>query len=397
MRIQKLTAYHVCIPLKKEIRHASYARRYNDTILVRCKLEDGPTGWGEGLPRHYVTGETIESAWQQWPISSLKEQLGQEWSNWATLFDLLRKFELKTPEVIQPPAHSDRDCFGNSLRCAIEIAILDAACQNWNVPLSEVTTQFEPAASIRQKRDEVHYGVAITSMSRWKQVLNSILYKLFGFQHVKVKVGTERINDTELLRRIRFWMGPDIDLRIDANEAWNRETLLLKAAHLSQFNLSSVEQPLPHTAIADLAGLTKECPLPIMLDESLCSLSDARQAVREQLCQLFNIRLSKCGGFLNCLEIAAIANEAGLEYQLGCMVGETGILSAAGRHFACSVANIKHLEGSYDRFLVKENLLHKDITFGWGGKAPALTGPGLGIDIDTAAIDQLKQQEQDWT
>ena len=121
---------------------------------------------------------------------------------------------------------------------------------------------------------------------------------------------------------------------------------------------------------------------PIMLDESLCSLEDARQAIECGTCDLFNIRLSKCGGFLNSLKIAATAHQAGLGYQLGCQVGETGILSAAGRHFASSVARIKYLEGSYDRFLVKERLTTQDITFGRGGLAPALAGPGLGVDVD---------------
>ncbi|MAT15784.1 MAG: dipeptide epimerase [Planctomyces sp.] len=397
MRIHKLTAYEVRIPLKKEIRHASYARKFNDTILVRCELEDGTVGWGEGLPRHYVTGETIETVWQQWRCSSLKDQLRHEWAHWKSLIVLLQGFQLSRPDIIESPATADRDCFGNSLRCAIEIAVLDAACRHWDVPLSQVTAEFELAQSIRLVRKEVQYGVAITSMSKWKQILNSILYRLFGFRHVKVKVGATGIDDEQLLARVRRWMGRGIDLRIDANEAWNRDDLTRQTEELARFQISSVEQPLPHQLTIDSPGLQAECNLPIMLDESLCSPSDARRAVREHLCQLFNIRLSKCGGFLNCLEIAAIAHDAGLGYQLGCMVGETGILSAAGRHFACSVAGIKHLEGSYDRFLVQENLLTRDITFGLGGRAPALSGPGLGVEIDTASVARLKQREEDWT
>ncbi len=77
-----------------------------------------------------------------------------------------------------------------------------------------------------------------------------------------------------------------------------------------------------------------------------------------------------------------MAHRAGLGYQLGCQVGETGILSAAGRHFASSVGDIRYLEGSYDRFLVKERLTQEDLTFGYGGHAKALQEPGLGIHID---------------
>ena len=114
-----------------------------------------------------------------------------------------------------------------------------------------------------------------------------------------------------------------------------------------------------------------------MLDESLTSMIDAEAAIAGRTCDLFNIRLSKCGGFLNSLRLAAIAHAAGLGYQLGCHPGESGILSAAGRHWACSVANIRYLEGSYDRHLFRQLLTNEDITFGYGGRARQFNEPGL--------------------
>jgi muconate cycloisomerase len=117
--------------------------------------------------------------------------------------------------------------------------------------------------------------------------------------------------------------------------------------------------------------------------------------VEQGTCDLFNLRLSKCGGFIPSLRLAQFAREHGLGYQLGCQVGETAILSAAGRHFATSVAGIRYLEGSYDRRLVREALATRDITFGYGGWAPALTTPGLGglgglgVAIDEAALRRV--------
>ena len=64
-------------------------------------------------------------------------------------------------------------------------------------------------------------------------------------------------------------------------------------------------------------------------------------------------------------------------------------MSAAGRHFATSVADIRYLEGSYDRHLVREPLSKTDITFGRGGWARRLIGPGLGIEIDPEALDRV--------
>jgi muconate cycloisomerase len=92
---------------------------------------------------------------------------------------------------------------------------------------------------------------------------------------------------------------------------------------------------------------------------------------------------------LNSLRLAAMARAHGLGFQLGCQVGETGILSAAGRHFACSVGPIRYLEGSYDRWLVRERLTRQDLSFGYGGWAPALKGPGLGVNVDRAAVNRV--------
>ncbi len=131
-----------------------------------------------------------------------------------------------------------------------------------------------------------------------------------------------------------------------------------------------------------------------MHDESLCSRVDAERAIADGTCDLFNLRLSKCGGYLASLELAHLARQHGLGYQLGCQVGETAILSAAGRHFATSVRDIRYLEGSYDRHLVAERLSTEDITFGWGGWAPALTGPGLGVTIDQSALERIAVREE---
>ena len=107
------------------------------------------------------------------------------------------------------------------------------------------------------------------------------------------------------------------------------------------------------------------------------------------MCDLFNLRLSKCGGFIPSLRLAQLARRHGLGYQLGCQVGETALLSAAGRQFACSVAGLRYLEGSYDRHLVREALGTEDITFRWGGWAPALPGPGLGVTLDPRALERV--------
>ena len=188
-----------------------------------------------------------------------------------------------------------------------------------------------------------------------------------------------------------------MDLRVDANEAWPAAEVRGKLEPLAQFGISCVEQPVPHAEVDCLAELRRQVAVPIMLDESLTSLIDAEAAIAGSTCDLFNIRLSKCGGFLASLRLAALAHAAGFGYQLGCHPGETGILSAAGRHWACSVASVRYVEGSYDRYLFRRLLTNEDITFGYGGRGPAIIAPGLGVTVDDAVLREVATNRRDFT
>lgn len=395
MRLTSLTAYHVRIPLKHQVRHASHSRDETDSLIVRCELDNGAVGWGEGLPRPYVTGETIDNVWGLLAESDLAKQLSEPFENLAQAMSLVDRIKLNVADC--KCSFVERGCFGNSARCAVELSLLDAAARSEGVPLSRVTELLPEAFAVREARSQVQYSAAITAMSHWATTVRAWKIRLYGFHQCKVKVGVEGVEDAELLRRIcKILPAGRVDLRIDANEAWKCEDLESKLAPLLPFGITSLEQPVPHSQVAGLAKLRGHIGVPLMLDESLCSLTDAHRAIESGTCDLFNIRLSKCGGFLSSLRLAALARQAGLGYQLGCQVGETGILSAAGRHFACSIADIRYLEGSYDRHLVREPLTMQDLTFRRRGLAPSLPGPGLGVDIDQGALRRVtvRQWEQ---
>jgi muconate cycloisomerase len=218
-----------------------------------------------------------------------------------------------------------------------------------------------------------------------------------------VKVGAPGDNDASRLRTIRRCVGRQLPLRVDANGAWRADDLLARIQSLERL-ASEVEQPLPHAEVAALAELRPQFGMSVILDESLTSETDARAAIELRLCDSFNLRLSKCGGFLACLRLAAMARDAGslgsptgpLGYQLGCHPGETGILSAAGRHWACAVEGVSHCEGSYDRHLFHRLMTQEDITFGYGGRAPALAGPGLGVTVNPSALELATVTHQEF-
>ncbi|MGL4462107.1 MAG: mandelate racemase/muconate lactonizing enzyme family protein, partial [Planctomycetia bacterium] len=233
------------------------------------------------------------------------------------------------------------------------------------------------------------YSGAVTNSSFVKEVVSAAKMRLNRFRHVKVKVGAAGQDDPSRLKRFRWILGSKIDVRLDANEAWTPGNVVDRVLALEPFGVSSIEQPVPHEQVDCLRDARGRIKTPVMLDESLCGMVDALRSVQNGTCDLFNIRLSKCGGFLRSLELALYAKQNGLGYQLGCQVGETGILSAAGRAFACSVGGIRCLEGSYDRYLVHDALTVEDLTFGWKGRAPALSGPGLGVALREDALNKV--------
>jgi L-Ala-D/L-Glu epimerase / N-acetyl-D-glutamate racemase len=387
MRVVELEARHVRIALRRKVQHASHARTDTDNLVVRCVLSDGSVGFGEGVPRDYVTGETIDDAINLLKRSDLAKQLDSDSPDFVAAVHLADRLKLpSTPG-------DDRLIHGNAARCACELAVLDAFGRALGEPLTRVTELVAP--DLYKFRPEVQYSGVITNQRHLKKRLVPLIYRVAGFAQVKLKVGIAGQDDVKRTRLVRRWLGSKIDLRVDANEAWPAAVVVERIRQLEPFGISSVEQPVKHEDVACLAEARKQVQTPIMLDESLCGEVDAERAVQHGWCDLFNLRLSKCGGFIPTLRLAQLAKRHGIGYQLGCQVGETAILSAAGRHFATSVEGLRYLEGSFDRHLVWERLSEEDITFsGRGGRAPALIGCGTGVTIDPARVDWVTVRKE---
>jgi muconate cycloisomerase len=385
LRVVELTAFHVRIPLRRPIRHASYTRTETDNLLIRCVLDDHTEGFGEGVPREYVTGETIDSAIALLRRSDLASQL-------TACRDFREAVALSDGLQLAPIADDDRACQGNAARCAVELALLDAYGRRFGQPLSAAVPLVVP--DLYRPQPWVRYSGAITRAYGFKIRFAAVVMRLYRFADVKIKVGIAGYDDVRRLAVFRRLIGRRADLRVDANEAWSPAEAVGRIRALEPFGISAVEQPVANAEADSLADIRREVKVPIMLDESLCGLIDAERAVALDTCDLFNLRLSKCGGFLPTCRLAQFARQHGLGYQLGCQVGETALLSAAGRHFAANITDIHYREGSYDRHLVREALGTTDLTFGWGGWAPALSGPGLGVTIDAIALERVTLRKE---
>jgi len=357
-KIKRMEISEVDLPFKKVFKHALHARQSSSSVFLKVCLDNGVVGFGEALPREYVTGETSSSVCDSIE-SNLSRLIGVSFSSLGDVVDFIERFE----------------GVEGSCRCAMELGILDAVGKDSG----------ESVASILGKRvsTEVFYSGVISADSKASALKDALKFKLFGFKQVKVKVGLK--DDYERMKVIRRYLGQKVDIRVDANCAWEVNEAIDNITKLREFSISAVEQPVKADDIEGLKKVTSTVSETIIVDESLCSIDDALMLSKERACGMFNIRLSKCGGILNAKKIAEIARNNSIEYQLGCQVGESGVLSAAGRHFACSASDCKYLEGSYGRFLLREDVTKEDTTFRRKGRALALDGPGLGVNV----LDEL--------
>ncbi len=204
MKIVALTAHQVRIPLRLRIRHASHTRTETDNLVVRCVLEDGSEGFGEGVPRDYVTGETVDSTFDLLRRSDLAAQIVdcRDFEQAVALAERLR---------LAAVAGDERGCEGNAARCAVELAMLDAYGRHFGKPVSEATRLLAP--EIHQPRTRVRYSGAITTARNKKTLVAAILFRIYRFRQVKVKVGMEGYDDQRRLGLLRRWGGRKIDVR----------------------------------------------------------------------------------------------------------------------------------------------------------------------------------------
>lgn len=346
-----------------------------DPVVVAVELLNGTVGYGETLPRPYVTGETTESVLAAIQGVFTERLLEIRPSSFAAALEAADALPFHAADGAPIPA----------ARAAVELALLDAHARFFGRGLSEIAgwaglAGFGPPGSTRSIR---YSGVlASEDTASMAKTLRRLWW--FGLRHFKLKVGDP--GDGERLARAYRYLRRAIargraSLRVDANGAWTKEEAIARLADWRDVPLVGVEQPLPRGREEDLPVLKDLLDLPIFHDESLITLRDAERLHALGVADGFNIRVSKCGGLLPALRLAAFARRRGGLVQLGCMVGETSILSAAGWRFLQMTPGVTFAEGCFGSFLLRADVVSRPLRFGFGGRGVTLSPVGLGVDV----------------
>ena len=126
-----------------------------------------------------------------------------------------------------------------------------------------------------------------------------------------------------------------------------------------------------------------------MADESACELSDVIRLLRDRHYNMINVRLSKCGGFRRSLAMINYLREQRIPFQIACQLGESGILSAAGRVLSLLCKDALYHDGSYDELLLEANITESHVSSGRNGAAGPLGGSGLGVKVHRQNLEIL--------
>ncbi|MBK6916354.1 MAG: hypothetical protein IPH07_03030 [Deltaproteobacteria bacterium] len=357
MAIREIELWPLRIPFRGSFGHAASTRDAGEPVLVRLVDEAGRQGWGEALPRPYVTGEDVGSVLDRDGPAIASRLRALDLDDVAGTIAWLRR---AIDEHVDALA-----AFG-----AFELALLDLVGQRAGVSLLDLLGGAHGAAL--PAGIVIGFEVATDKLARHCAAL-----RFGGRRHVKVKIGAD---DDEARLAIIAGVLKDLPLRLDANAAWSAQEAIARLSGLTRFAIASVEQPVGKHDLAGLRRIRRELGLRVMADESVCSLDDARRLVEAEACDIFNVRLGKMGGALGAARICAFAATAGVALHLGTMVGETGVLSVASERFGQATPGFDCLDGKgQNAFLLAEDILEPDVEI-------SASAPGLGLRVSEARV-----------
>jgi len=365
--ITSFELFAVDLPFRKPFKHAAAERTSSYSLFLKGTTDTGVVGFGESLPREYVTGESRTSAFAMLRDTILPRLLEQRFASMREVEAFLQQCDGQTPGWVAA------DVPQTAAWCAVDLALLDAFGKAFGA-----RALGDAPASLPES---FRYSGALSADKGLRLVKSALKQRLFGIRQVKLKV--DDAQDVDAVRLLRRVFGRNFDVRVDANMAWDTEQAIHAMLAMARYGVTSFEQPIAADDIEGLARLVSQTRLGVMVDESLTTRASLQRLVAAGACTAANVRISKCGGLVAAFNRAREALAAGLTLQFGCQVGESSLLSAAHLRLAQAVQPVTYAEGCFGLFLLREDPAVPLLQFGYGGRPPRPPeGPGLGISID---------------
>ena len=324
MRITGVECWPVTMPLAEPYTIAYETVTSATNVFLCLETDGGICGYGCAAPDKPVTGETVDTV-----LRDLRELAApllpqRDPDRYAWLLERLAELLPDSP----------------SARAAVDMALFDIMGKVCALPVWKLLGGY---------RDSIRTSVTVGVMSLAETVRRGREHLGRGFTSLKLKGGLDSEGDAERVLAVRAAVGPDVELRFDANQGYTVEQARRFVERTRQAKLELLEQPTTRGAPDLLGRVAQSVPLPVMADESLMSLRDAFRLAKDDLADMVNVKLMKVGGIFEALQINAVARSAKLEVMVGCM-DEAGLAIAAGLHYALARKNVAYadLDGHLD-------------------------------------------------
>ncbi len=312
MKITSIDIYRFSIPMEPFV-IATGTMHFAQNTLLKIHTDAGISGIGECSAFPMIVGETQDTCIVM-----------------AQLFakQLIGKDPLDIPErmndLLAAAAHN------STIKSAFDMALFDIAAKDAGLPLYKFLGG-------QHKSVETDMTIGINTPENMAQAALAIRKQ--GCNFLKVKLGKNHLEDIERVKQIRAAVGPEMGIRLDANQGWTFDEALQALTAMAAYNIEFCEQPMRSWYDDRLPALHLNSAIKIMADESCYNHHDARRLINSQSCSYINIKFSKSGGILEAQKIHETAIESGIKCMIGAML-ETRIGLSAKLHFALASPNV---------------------------------------------------------
>jgi L-alanine-DL-glutamate epimerase-like enolase superfamily enzyme len=370
MRITAIHTVPAQIGVRPEfmITSSKGTHRVSPFLLVRIDTDDGIEGAGEATTMPRWSGETC------WTAKTIIDHvlapglIGADPSDIASIDRIM-----------------DGQCSRNWFaKAAIEMACWDIRGKAAGKPVYELLGGAKRSRTIPARFSMAAYEPATAAAKAIERVE-------WGFQTIKIKVGTKPADDVARVRAVRDAVGPDIAIVIDANCGWDAETAIRCCRELKSCRLALVEQPTPDGDYDALARVRRAIDVPVMADDMCFDLVHAQELLRHEACDVISVYPGKNGGIRKSAEIVDLAAQHGVACTIGSNL-EWDVATAAMAHLVVAMENVQvekypgDILGPWyhEERIVREPLRIERAT------CTIPDAPGLGITVDWRKADTLR-------
>ena len=337
--------------LKTIIRHAAATRNKGESIWVQAK-RNGDSGYGEGCPRIYVTGDDLDAS-----LTWIKENFSTGVVNFETLEDLKKWAKENEKEIDSYP----------SAWCAVEMAMLDLLARESDCTVEKMLGLDDGKLCSR-------YTAVLGNDKKKEYTTLADQYLILGISDFKIKLcgnlrrDIEKIDMLEQLS-VQHYAKP-MRIRLDANNLWKDrcDEAIEYTIMLGIGRIFAMEEPVRAKDAEDISKFSIATGLPVILDESLCTLEDLSLYRNIAGNFIANIKISKVGGLIRALKMIEELKKMRWPIIIGCHVGETSLLTRAALVVSSSAGDslIAH-EGAFGDYLVEREPASPMLKFGREG------------------------------